>query len=76
MPLDCIPKIFVRAGLQKWHWPADIMQLRFSLQAPHWQDKWLPTRFTSSLSIWDSDCAKTEAANISSSRANTTQASA
>ena len=36
MPSLCISKIFVRAGLQKWHCPDDMLQLRFSLQAPHW----------------------------------------
>src|ERR1051326_4138281 len=44
----------VRAGLQKWHWPEDILQFTFSVQAPHWQAICCPTRFTSSLSIWDS----------------------
>jgi hypothetical protein len=28
-------QILVRAGLQKPHWPADIMQLASSVQLPH-----------------------------------------
>src|SRR5579863_196971 len=40
------------------------MQLTFSLHDPHWHERCVPTRFTSSLSIWASVCAQTEAARI------------
>src|SRR5690242_8591084 len=56
-PACCMRKILVRAGLQKPHWPADIMQLASSEQLPHWHETWRATRRTSSLTSCDSVCA-------------------
>src|SRR5580704_10560779 len=64
IPWLSILKICARAGLQKWHWPEDIMQLTFSVVAPHWQIICVPTRLTSSLSSCDSDCARAAAARM------------
>src|ERR1700729_3376631 len=44
------------------------MQLMFSLQEPHWQEIWVPTRLTSSLSICASDCAQMVAADAATRR--------
>src|SRR5215472_15424208 len=66
IPACCILNILVRAGLQKPHWPDDIMQLASSEQLLHWQEMWRATRRTSSLVICDSVCAKQSAVAVNS----------
>src|SRR5260370_42297478 len=67
-PAFCMRQILVRAGLQKPHWPADIMQLASSVQLPHWQEICRATRRTSSLVICDSVCARQSPATTNASR--------
>src|SRR2546425_10967931 len=61
-------KILVRAGLQKPHCPADIIQLASSEQLPHWHEMWRATRLTSSLTSCASVCAKQRPVTTSRSR--------
>src|SRR5256885_6773817 len=67
-PAFCMRQILVRAGLQKPHWPADIIQLASSVQLPHWHEMCRATRRTSSLVICDSVCARHSPVTMSASR--------
>src|SRR5579859_6373543 len=68
IPACCIFQILVRAGLQKPHWPDDIIQLTSSEQLPHWHEMCRPARLTSSLMICDSVCARQRPATASNRR--------